>query len=136
MRDDMSPQYAFQILLFIGLVLSAVGTIGSYHYGKRDERQAREASTARENESREASTARENELRDQIAKFQNTLDTKTELILKSVSVKTDAGVWTAVTIDKIPPGVADYLMFLFVANQGRISGKVRVKGSENIAFFS
>src|SRR5262249_15091796 len=65
---------------------------------------------------------------------QANFDAKTDLIFEALNVTQD--VWTAVKIDSVPPGVADYLLLLFKSNKGRISGKVRVQGSSHVAYFS
>jgi hypothetical protein len=121
----MSPQYISQFMVLVGVLISALGAFGSYHYGKQEERRASETAANRE-------TA----LNDQLAKFQTTLDTKTDLILKSVLVKPDNTTWLSFTASMIPPGVADYLLLLFIADKGRISGKIRVKGSQSVSLFS
>ena len=36
----------------------------------------------------------------------------------------------------MPPGVTDYLLLLFASDKGRISGKVRIKGSPEVTSFS
>ena len=51
-----------------------------------------------------------------------------------MNIKRD--LWQSVTIDSVPPGNTDYLLLLFKSDRGRISGKARVKGSENEVSFS
>jgi hypothetical protein len=120
---EMTAQTAFQVVLFSGLVVSAIGGLGSYYFGKVED-----AETQRK------ADETQHELKAQITKLQANFDAKTDLIFKALNVKQD--VWTAVKIESIPPGVADYLLLLFKSDKGRISGEVRVQGSSNIAYFS
>lgn len=58
---------------------------------------------------------------------------KNELIYQSAVDRNE--VWTELEMKHVPPGVTDYLLLLFASNKGRISGKVRIKGStEEYAF--
>lgn len=122
----MTPQTISQIVLFIGVLLSALGGFGSYYYGKLDE----------ENNKREADAA-QNALKTQIQELQahtSKISDKTELIAQALNVK--AEIWMEVEMKNVPPGVADYLLLLFASDKGRIVGKVRIKGSENVSLFS
>jgi hypothetical protein len=120
---EMTLQTVCQTMLLTGVILSALGGYGSYHFGKSEER-----------ESRRKSDETQRELKSQIIKLQANFDAKTDLIFQALKVKPD--VWTPVETKNVPPGVADYLLLLFKSDKGRISGKVRVQGSENVAFFS
>ena len=125
-REPQTLQTASQFVLLIGLILSAIGGFGSYHYGKLEE-----AKNKRESDSAQ------NELKAQIKNLQaNTskIADKTELIFQALKVKTET--WMEVEMKNVPQGVIDYLLLLFTSDKGRISGKVRIKGSENISSFS
>jgi hypothetical protein len=122
----MTLQTASQIVLLLGVVLSAIGAFGSYHYGKLEEA-----------ENKRESDKAQNELKTQIKELQATTSKNTdtmELIYKAVKVKTEA--WMEVEMKNVAQGLADYLLLLFTSDKGRISGKVRIKGSENVASFS
>lgn len=119
----MTPQIACQIVLLCGVLLSAIGGFGSFYFGKVEERQ-----------NREASSKTQTDLRAQIAQLQSSFDSKTELIFQAMNIKPD--VWTEVKLHDAPSSVADFVLMLFRSDRGRISGKVRIKGSKNIAFFS
>lgn len=115
-----------QIVLFIGVILSAIGGLGSYYYGKIEE-------TKNKAESDNA----QNELKTRIRELQaNTsqINDKTELIFQALNVKKET--WTEVEMKNVPPGVTDYLLLLFSSDKGRISGKVRIKDSEYVSSFS
>jgi hypothetical protein len=64
----------------------------------------------------------------------NTIVNQTvELVFQSAELKQE--VWTEVEMKDVPPGVADYVLVLFRSNIGRISGKVRIKGSQDVSPF-
>lgn len=122
----MTLQTVSQIVLLLGVVFSALGGFGSYHYGKLEEA-----------ENKRESDKAQNELKAQIKELQaNTsqIGNKTELIFQALKVKAET--WMEVEMKNVPPDITDYLLLLFVSDKGRISGKVRIKGSENVAFFS
>jgi len=122
----MTLQTISQIVLLIGVLLSAIGGFGSYYFGKLEE-----AKNKRE------SDHAQNELKARISELQaNTsqLMDKSELIYQAVKIKEET--WVEVEMKNIPPGVTDYLLLLFASDKGRISGKVRIKGSESISSFS
>ncbi len=122
----MTLQTASQIVLLIGVLLSAIGGFGSYYFGKLEEE-------ANKRESEKA----QNELKMQIKELQaNTfqISEKAELIFQALKVKAET--WVEVEMKNVPPGVTDYLVLLFTSDKGRISGKVRIKGSEHTSSFS
>ena len=123
---EMTLQTASQIVLLVGIILSAIGGYGSYYFGKLEEA-----------ENKRTSAKTQDELKAQITKLQaNTsqINERTELIFQSLKVKAET--WVEVEMKNFPPGVTDYLLLLFTSDKGRISGKVRIKGSEDISFFS
>jgi hypothetical protein len=119
----MTPQIACQIILAFGVLLSAAGGFGSFYFGKIEEKQ-----------NRLASNKAQSELRAQIDQLQASFDTKIDLIFQAMNVKPDE--WKSVQLNNVPAEVADFALILFRSDRGRISGKVRIKGSKNIAFFS
>jgi len=122
----MTLQTASQIVMLIGVLLSGVGVFGSFYFGK-----------LKEAESKLISEKAQSELKAQINDLQaNTSKNsdKTELIFQALKIQTET--WTEVEMKNVPPGVTDYLLLLFASNKGRVSGKVRIKGSEHIAAFS
>ena len=113
-------------MLLLGVMLSAFGAYGSYHYGKLEEA-----------ENKRGSDKAQNELKAQIKELQaNTsqISDKADLIFQALKVKTE--IWMEVEMKNVPAGITDYLLLLFASDKGRISGKVRIKGSENVASFS
>jgi hypothetical protein len=110
-------------MIFVGIVLSALGAFGSYHVGKVEQ-----AATQRKSEETQR------DLKAQIVKLDAAFHSKTDLIFQTLKVKED--VWTAVETNTVPPGVTEYLILLFKTNKGRISGKVRVQGSDVVSAFS
>lgn len=122
----MTLQTASQIVLFLGVFLSAIGGFGSYYYGKIEE-----------GESKRESDKVQNELKAQIEKLDaNTSQTHDMMRLLFQAQKVKQETWIEVETNDVPPGTTAYLMLLFTSDKGRISGKVRVKGSENESSFS
>lgn len=122
----MTSQTVSQIVLLVGVLLSAIGGFGSYYYGKLEEQ-----------ESKRESDKAQVELKAQIKELEaNTsqISDKAELIFQALKVKAET--WMDVEMKNVPPGITDYLLLLFASDKGRISGKVRVKGSETVASFS
>jgi hypothetical protein len=115
----MTLQTASQIALLVGLIFAAFGGFGSYYFGKRELDVTRTELTTKINEL-QANTSQINE--------------RTELIFQALKVKAET--WIDIEMKNVPGGVADYLLLLFKSDKGRISGKVRIKGSEDIASFS
>lgn len=122
----MSNQFLSQIVVLIGAIISALGAFGSYHYGKIQETATADAATKEQEKlTREISDLKQ--VAGEHAK-------QTTLIAEFLNVKPDK--WMEVRLDNIPPGVADFALLLFKTDHGRISGKVRIKGSSRITSFS
>lgn len=122
----MTLQTISQIVLLIGVLLSAIGGFGSYYYGKLEGE-----------ENRRKSEKDKNELKMEIRSLQTStsqINEKTELIFQALKVRGE--VWMEVEMKNVPAGVADYLLLSFASDKGRISGKVRIKGSDHISTFS
>jgi hypothetical protein len=122
----MSIQTISQLVLLLGIVLSAIGGFGSYYFGKLEE----EAN-------KQKSVRAQDELRARIQQLQastSQIGDKTELIYQAMKIQEET--WFDVEMKNVPPGVADYLLLLFTSDKGRISGKLRVKGSDHVASFS
>ncbi len=122
----MTLQTISQLILLLGVVLTALGGYGSYHFGKIEEK-----------EKERISDQKQNELNEQITILQaNTsqINTKLELIYQAARLREE--VWTQVEMKNVPPGVTDYLLLLFRSDKGRITGNVRIKGSQETSSFS
>ena len=122
----MTLQTVSQIVIVIGVILSAIGTYGSYHYGKLEEA-----------ENKRQSDITENELKAEIKALRaNTsqINDKAELIVQALKIQKE--IWMEVEMKNVPPAVTDYLLLLFASDKGRITGKVRIKGSNDIYMFS
>ncbi len=122
----MTLQTISQLVLFVGVLLSAIGGFGSYYYGKVEEE-----------ENKRNSSKVQDELKAQIRELEvNTshISDKTELIFQALKVKAET--WMEVEMRNVPQGVADYLLLFFTSDKGRISGKVRIKGAQSISSFS
>jgi hypothetical protein len=115
----MTSQAIAQLVVFVAAIIAAGGTFAAHYFGEQDKKRQR-----KETEAAQAANAA------LLAKISQ----NTEVLLKAANVKPD--VWTEVEMVNVPPGVADYLLLLFVSNKGRISGKVRIKGSESTSWFS
>jgi len=111
----MTYQTIWQFVGMAALVVAAVAGWRAGVYGDRE------------------SDSKQRDLKSQIASLQAYLGKKIDLLIDAKNVKQD--VWVAVKTDTVPPTAA-YLMLLFKSDKGRISGKVRVQGSERIASFS
>jgi len=122
----MSLQTISQLVLALGAVLTMVGGYGSYHFGKKEQ------------EERDLiSDQRQDGLKAQIALLQTEIKTNTkqlELIYQAVKVQED--VWMEVEMKNVPGPIADYLLLLFKSDLGRVSGKARIKGSDELYSFS
>jgi hypothetical protein len=105
----------FLALSLVGAILSAAGAFGYAHY------------------SRISAAADKRDLQFKLEKFELALNKNTEEIFRAMKIKAD--VWTPIQVNSVPPG-ADYLLLLFRSDKGRVSGKVRVQGSQNEAWFS
>jgi hypothetical protein len=112
----MQIQTVFLILSLAGAIMSAAGAFGYAHF------------------SRISSAADKLDLQLKLDKFEAALNKNTEQIFRAMKIKVD--VWTPIEVNSVPPGVTDYLLLLFRSDRGRISGKVRVVGSQNEAWFS
>jgi hypothetical protein len=116
----MSGQAISQLVMLVAALVLAIATFSANHFGRLD--------AAKQRKAREASEAAVQAMLSKIS------DHTVELLARSTALPTD--VWTEVAMKNVPPGVTDYLLLLFVANKGRISGKVRIKGSTNVSYFS
>ena len=121
----MNPQTAqtiCQVLIVGGAIVSALAAFGSSHFkGIADhEKQAKWDKD-------------QAELRSHIEKFQNTYEANTKLLFGALKVKDER--WIELKTETVPPTSA-YLLLLFRSDKGRIDGKIRVKGSENVSMFS
>lgn len=112
----MQIQTWFLAASLIGAMTSAVGAFGYAHFSSK------------------ASARDKAAVVEKLEKFQAALDKNTEQVFKAMNIKPD--VWQSVTIESVPPGVADYILMLFRSDRGRISGKIRVKGSPVETAFS
>lgn len=122
-----------QIVLLLGLILAALGGFGSYHFGKKEDREK-----ARASEKREAILNDQVlNLNSQVVNLNKQLDAvqsstaethrMLSLIFKSGGLAQEE--WTEVQLKNVPEGVADYIILLFISDKGRVSGKVRIKDS-------
>jgi hypothetical protein len=122
----MTLQTFSQILIVVGLVITAIGGFGSYYYGKLEE----EDYKGKANKT-------QNELKAKIEKLQagtSKIEKRMELIFEALKVKEET--WMEVEMKNVPQGVTDYLLLIFKSDKGNISGKVRIKGSKDIYPFS
>ena len=127
----MSLQTWSHIVIFIGVVLTAAGGLGSYYFGKR------------ENEKKEVQSAAEqmklqnriNALQGKLTEIQSnteSIDQKINLIFESSETKKNK--WNEVKVSA--PIFADYIMILFRSSSGDIAGNARIKGTKEIYPFS
>jgi hypothetical protein len=114
-------------LAFLGAVLSAAGGWGASYVARTSAEADAAVATAR----LESDKA---ELNAKLEKFETALNQNTEPVFRAMNIKRET--WLAVAIDSVPPGVTDYILLLFKSDRGRISGRVRVKGSQVETSFS
>jgi len=117
---EMSGQTISQIVMLLAAVTLAVATYCASYFGRLD--------AAKQRKETEAAQAAVSTMLSKIS--ENTV----ALLARSTAAPTD--VWNEVEMKNVPPGVTDYLLLLFVADKGRISGKVRIKGSGVVSSFS
>jgi len=112
----MTAQTICQLVVMLGIILTALGGAGAYIYGKREDSEQQRVFDGK------------------LAALQASADKNTHMLFQALDVKKD--VWIPVEMNNVPPGIADYLLVLFRSDKGRISGKVRVQGSQTISSFS
>jgi hypothetical protein len=122
----MTLQTISQLGLLAGIIMTALGGFGSYYFGKIDD-----AEKDRKHEQEQQ------QLQSQLTALQEStsqINANVALIFKATGLKDD--VWTTIEMKNVPPGVTDYLLVLFATDKGRVTGKVRIKGSQDISSFS
>ncbi len=62
------------------------------------------------------------------------INKKRELILRVSAAPNEK--WTEIILGTVPGAVADYILMVFTSDKGRVSGKVRIKGSHEEYPFS
>ncbi len=112
------PNYSINAL-YVGISFSAIGGLGSYLCGKFEA-----------DKTQQELKAEIKELRADTSKTRKLL----ELIFEGPNVKKET--WMEVEMKNVPQGVTDQLLLLFKSDKGIISGKVRIKGSKDIYLFS
>ena len=118
----MTYQTICQLLMLLGIILTALGGYGSYYFGNI-EQSVRDKKT--------------DELKNQVSSLKAMtakISEQNNLIYQSI-VGDDAD-WKELEMKHVPPGVTDYLLLLFASDKGRISGKVRIKDSTEETSFS
>jgi hypothetical protein len=118
----MPYQTICQGFMVLGLILTGLAGYGSYHFGNIEQSVRDKKADELKNEisSLKAMTAKISE--------------QFSLIYQS-KVGDDVD-WKELEMKHVPPGVTDYLLLLFTSDKGRISGKVRIKGSVEETSFS
>lgn len=118
----MTYQTIFQWLMVSGIILTGLAGYGSYYFGNIEQ-------SVRDKKA--------DELKNQISSLKAETAKITEqnkLIYQSI-VGDDVD-WKELEMKHVPLGVTDYLLLLFTSDKGRISGKVRIKGSTEETSFS
>jgi hypothetical protein len=124
MMWEIDMQVLFYVAIFIGALLVAGGSFGSSMVtrwsGQRE---------------KAALQAQLDTVQTQLQKFEAALDKNTTAVLQAAKITPDDQ-WQSVELNSVPPGVADYALMLFRSDRGRITGKVRMKGSKTETAFS
>lgn len=137
----MAPQVISQIILTIGIITTALGGFASFYYGKIEELDKDRVATQEKNELKtEIVILKSNTTHIKADSSQIKTDTSEikesvgKLLIRTNSLKKD--VWAKLEMKNVPPGVTDYLLLLFTSDKGRITGKIRIKGSQETSTFS
>ena len=110
------------LVLTFGLLLAALGGFGHFYYEKK-EQDAKD----------KAAESTISILESKLNKVQSNT-AKIDLIYQNTKPIEEK--WTEVELKNVPDAVADYVLLLFSSNKGRILGKARVKGTNDIYSFS
>lgn len=129
----MSFQTISQIVLTIGIILTALGGFGSYHFGKKEERDKERASEEAQGRLNSQIVELQSEL-ESVRSNTAQIDEKVDLIFKASGLVREK--WTEIQLKHVPEGVTDYVVLLFASDKGRITGRVRIKGSKEEYPFS
>lgn len=119
------------IVIFLGVLLAALGGFGTYYFGKKEAGKKDKASAA----DQEKLQNRINDLQKELGLLQTSttsIDEKISLIFESNEAKKQK--WNEVKVKA--PVIADYVFLLFRSSMGKISGNVRLKGAKEIYPFS
>ena len=122
----MTLQTICQIIIAIGIIMTAAGSYGSYHFGK-----AEQAIKDKEHEKESGNLKIQI---DSLHAMTTKIAEQNDLIYSSTVGSNEE--WHDVEMKHVPDGVADYLMLLFASNIGRITGKIRIKGASEETTFS
>ena len=117
-------QLAWYAAILIGAIVAAAGGFGSSIYKDR-------AATR----DKAALQTRFDAVQSQLTKFEALQNKNTQTIIDAFAAKPNDQ-WQSVELTNIPGQVADFALMLFRADRGRISGKVRIRGSNKETFFS
>ena len=118
----MSPQTAHgisQIAFVVGIIVTALAGWASYCYGHR--------------RAKEKDRIIRQQLNDLNANTTG-INKKRDLILRISAAPNET--WTEIILETVPGSVAGYILMLFTSDRGRVSGKVRIKGSHEEYPFS
>lgn len=129
----MSLQTLSQIILAIGIILTAFGGFGSYHFGKEEEKDKERVSEEAQRKLTDQIVDLKSEL-ESVRSKTSQIDEKVDLIFKASGFVKEK--WTEIPLKHVPEGVADYVVLLFASDKGRVSGKVRIKYSRDEYPFS
>lgn len=122
----MTLQTICQIIIVIGIFITAAGSFGSYYFGK-SEQEIKDIEHKKENVNLKSQV-------NSLLAMTTKIAEQNDLIYSSTVVNNEE--WHDVEMKHVPDGVADYLMLLFASNTGRITGKVRIKGASEETTFS
>ena len=118
----MSPQITHelsQIAFVVGIIVTALAGWASYCYGHR--------------RAKEKDRIISQHLED-LKTHTPGINKKRELILRVSAAPNEK--WTEIILGTVPGAVADYILMVFTSEKGRVSGKVRIKGSHEEYPFS
>jgi flagellar basal body-associated protein FliL len=127
----MSLQTWSHIAIFVGVLLTAGGGLGSYYFGKREDEKKEVQSAAAQTKLQKRVNALQGKL-SQIQSNTESIDQKISLIFKSSETKKNK--WNEVKVSA--PVFADYIVVLFRSSSGDISGNARIRGTKEIYPFS
>ena len=104
----MSAQTICQLVVALGIVLTAGGGLGAFYFGGIEDTNKQLAFDA------------------QLATLQNSLNQNTQLLYEALNVKKD--VWIPVQMNGAPSGVADYLLLLLGQTRAALAERYAYRG--------
>ncbi|MDM8541148.1 hypothetical protein QUF90_08665 [Desulfococcaceae bacterium HSG9] len=119
------------IVVFIGVLLTATGGLGTYYFGKKEAEKKDKISATAQIKSQNHI----NDLQKKLTLIQNnTTSIEKNIKLISESKEAKKHKWNEIKVSV--PVFSDYFFLLFQSSMGKMSGNIRIKNSKRIYPFS